>query len=402
MAAITPMHLCHYNMGNVSTWLQVICEIINLEKNVHGLIGIVRASSSEALVHQAVCNLADLSMSCSGNDFAAIIRHKDGVLAIAVAVLEAYLPGLKQTEISETTATSVAVAARQQPSAAAQHSADGSSASTEAAIAAADDQNSGAAALPSPVSCRFAEKPPQPNCTAGPVMEQARIPKSASSSVKVWGQEMLQACRRLFAACLERSRRCEGLSQQRAPKGGFWGTLSPSYLLLIERSLQSVDTAHTGIAGALQPPLATEEVESRANTGGKSNGSISNRNEGLNPATSSLTDASATSEAGESNPQPAADSAPSGTHLLKGEKRNAASDLASQQPAMMITNDAAIQPPQIPEYDEDGLRVVFDSGPKPQVQKVRDEWKAVPLREKIEWHQTATEVHVTIKAPKGE
>ncbi|GLC42114.1 hypothetical protein PLESTM_001292900 [Pleodorina starrii] len=53
------------------------------------------------------------------------------------------------------------------------------------------------------------------------------------------------------------------------------------------------------------------------------------------------------------------------------------------------------------EYDEDGLRTVWDSGPKPEVAAARAAWAAVPLRERVRWSQTSTDVYVTIRLPPG-
>ena len=52
-------------------------------------------------------------------------------------------------------------------------------------------------------------------------------------------------------------------------------------------------------------------------------------------------------------------------------------------------------------YDRDGLRVVWDSGPKPEVRAARSAWKALALSECVSWSQTSDEVNAWIKIPKG-
>ncbi len=53
------------------------------------------------------------------------------------------------------------------------------------------------------------------------------------------------------------------------------------------------------------------------------------------------------------------------------------------------------------EYDEDGLRTVWDSGPARHVAAARAAWRDVPLRERVAWTQTSTDVTVTLTLPPG-
>lgn len=53
------------------------------------------------------------------------------------------------------------------------------------------------------------------------------------------------------------------------------------------------------------------------------------------------------------------------------------------------------------EYDEDGLRTVWDSGPARHVAAARAAWRDVPLRERVSWTQTSTDVTVTLTLPPG-
>ncbi|KAG2483923.1 hypothetical protein HYH03_017244 [Edaphochlamys debaryana] len=52
-------------------------------------------------------------------------------------------------------------------------------------------------------------------------------------------------------------------------------------------------------------------------------------------------------------------------------------------------------------YDEDGLRTVWDSGPRPAVAAARAAWSARPLRERVAWSQSSTEVFATLQLPPG-
>ena len=52
-------------------------------------------------------------------------------------------------------------------------------------------------------------------------------------------------------------------------------------------------------------------------------------------------------------------------------------------------------------YDEDGIRVVFDSGPSETTKAHRAAWKAQSLNDKIRWTQTTEDVLVWITLPKG-
>lgn len=53
-------------------------------------------------------------------------------------------------------------------------------------------------------------------------------------------------------------------------------------------------------------------------------------------------------------------------------------------------------------YDEDGLRTVYSSGPTAAVAAARASWTAVPLRQRVTWSQTSTDVTITIKLPPGQ
>ena len=53
-------------------------------------------------------------------------------------------------------------------------------------------------------------------------------------------------------------------------------------------------------------------------------------------------------------------------------------------------------------YDEDGLRVVFDSCPKGPVREWRRQWREKSLRDIVRWNQTSTDVHIWIEVPKGD
>ncbi|PNH03506.1 hypothetical protein TSOC_010430 [Tetrabaena socialis] len=53
------------------------------------------------------------------------------------------------------------------------------------------------------------------------------------------------------------------------------------------------------------------------------------------------------------------------------------------------------------QYDEDGLRTVWDSGPRAEVAATRAQWAEVPLRERVSWVQTSTDVYVTVRLPPG-
>eukprot|EP00198_Chlamydomonas_reinhardtii_P001113 XP_001690448.1 predicted protein [Chlamydomonas reinhardtii] len=59
------------------------------------------------------------------------------------------------------------------------------------------------------------------------------------------------------------------------------------------------------------------------------------------------------------------------------------------------------QEPDQDQYDEDGLRVVWDSGPAPGLAAARSAWAARPLRERLTWSQTSTELFVNIVLPQG-
>ncbi len=59
------------------------------------------------------------------------------------------------------------------------------------------------------------------------------------------------------------------------------------------------------------------------------------------------------------------------------------------------------EPQDAQQYDEDGLRVVWDSGPPPALAAARSAWAARPLRERVSWSQTSTELFVNVELPKG-
>ena len=53
------------------------------------------------------------------------------------------------------------------------------------------------------------------------------------------------------------------------------------------------------------------------------------------------------------------------------------------------------------KYDEDGLRVKWDSAPSALVRDLRADWLNMDLKEKISWTQGGEEVHVLVKVPPG-
>jgi hypothetical protein len=54
------------------------------------------------------------------------------------------------------------------------------------------------------------------------------------------------------------------------------------------------------------------------------------------------------------------------------------------------------------ERDEDGLRVVWDSGPSEALRAARAAWRAVPLGELVSWQQSSGDLEVTFLLPPGE
>ena len=53
------------------------------------------------------------------------------------------------------------------------------------------------------------------------------------------------------------------------------------------------------------------------------------------------------------------------------------------------------------EFDEDGLRTVWDSAPEAGRRKARAAWANLDHRAKLRWTQTSTDVHAFIKVPAG-
>eukprot|EP01023_Acetabularia_acetabulum_P000455 TRINITY_DN10175_c0_g1_i1.p1 TRINITY_DN10175_c0_g1~~TRINITY_DN10175_c0_g1_i1.p1 ORF type:complete len:341 (+),score=52.95 TRINITY_DN10175_c0_g1_i1:78-1100(+) len=53
------------------------------------------------------------------------------------------------------------------------------------------------------------------------------------------------------------------------------------------------------------------------------------------------------------------------------------------------------------QYDESGVREVFDSSADPEIRKLRNDWLAIPLRDKIRWNQSQNEVYVSFDLPSG-
>ena len=75
---------------------------------------------------------------------------------------------------------------------------------------------------------------------------------------------------------------------------------------------------------------------------------------------------------------------------------------AGSKPPARQSEDGGAATAAAQQYDEDGLCVVWDSAPRPEVRAARSAWRAVPLGERISWTQTSDEVNVYIKLPKGE
>jgi hypothetical protein len=52
--------------------------------------------------------------------------------------------------------------------------------------------------------------------------------------------------------------------------------------------------------------------------------------------------------------------------------------------------------------DEDGVRVVWDSRPSPQVAAARSRWRSLKPEDMLQWTQTSSDVQVTIALPEGQ
>ncbi|GBF95290.1 hypothetical protein Rsub_08321 [Raphidocelis subcapitata] len=184
--------------------------------------------------------------------------------------------------------------------------------------------------------------------------------------------QLLEACGQLLLASLDRSRRAAGLPRAAAPRSGFWRALPPAAVLRLEERISRprwLATRPTTAAGAEcaggAPPAAPDPAAAAvAALGGSPPVQCDPK--------SSHRDTAAPDKAGSAS----------------GSKRDPASD-----GARAVASDDA--------YDEDGLRVAWDSGPGPEARAARAAWRAVPLARLVAWQQSSRDVEVHFTLPPG-
>lgn len=212
---------------------------------------------------------------------------------------------------------------------------------------------------------------------------------------------LLRSFAALFVACLARARQWCGVSRRSAPKGGCWDAIGAAEVLDLERCLDSAaassmpqNQCRGDEAQASSDATGTEALQPPAAMRGQQ------REEASPTATS---EAKKGTGSRLSSPQPAVK--PAATQPAPPPAPGSASAGRPAKPAQIPQTQPAEADgkPAFPdaEYDEDGLRLVYDSAPKPEVAAARAAWKALPLGERVSWHQTLYEVHVEISVPKG-
>ncbi|GMH32670.1 hypothetical protein BSKO_00504 [Bryopsis sp. KO-2023] len=159
---------------------------------------------------------------------------------------------------------------------------------------------------------------------------------------------LLKPASQVFLACLERSRQMQGVEAPAMPRKEFWSTYSKNTFTVIENKAKSWIEG----AGSVITEISSNSTNSTAT-------------EKVIPQTKSIKKSPPTT----TNPS---------KECNKGNEENL-----------------------VEEYDEDGLRLVFDSAPRGQVKTWRQEWKSMALRDKVTWTQTSTDIMIWIKVPKG-
>ncbi len=182
--------------------------------------------------------------------------------------------------------------------------------------------------------------------------------------------QLMRAAGQVLLAALERARQAGGLKGRQVPRGGHWGAISPLQLLQLEDRCKAGWPACAAAGRAADAPAA-------AASGSSAGGS----------ATAAASPSSSTVPSSASGGKRASSRAATGSSTHAAWASKAHSTQQQQQGA---------------EYDEDGLRVVWASAPAEEVLAARRAWQAVPLRERLTWHQTSSEVHVSLRLPAGE
>ena len=270
-------------------------------------------------------------------------------------------------------------------------------------------------------------------------------PAEMPSSLK---QEARTAARQLLVGSLERACRMGRVAPGHTPGWGFWASLDPSTLqqLLAQpvagatgapnppRTIAASSTASAGATPEPQQQSATGPAGAvRRNTpqvmGASGSSSSSSSSKPCSKASGSRNQGAVVEALGYDEDGVSAvctlhgmvhtparsrtiHTVPSALLQLQGSSKLGwalFTRLPTSRPSLLPTTSCHGSGP-LPKLNDSTcdanlpcralqLRTVWDSRPKPAVAAARAAWKAVPLRERVSWSQTSTDVTVTLLLP---
>eukprot|EP00963_Diacronema_lutheri_P012210 scaffold1671_cov344-Pavlova_lutheri.AAC.39 len=223
-----------------------------------------------------------------------------------------------------------------------------------------------------------------------------------------------KAAEDVFIRTLERARSCQSLPRAKCPQGGGWDKAGPALILELEAKILGLEV----------PRPAPKKVTERAAAGSR----VHSDQRQQTPPSSKETPSTLHSKGQEQGDahQTSKDrlvrkgflggrSRRSGRGIVQPSQAKHALDLKKVVKPIgpVHPQDGAIpawlQDAEKPEgnkketegYDEDGLKVVYDSAPSLPEREKRKKWTDIPLKDKFRWTQTSVELVVYVKMPEG-
>eukprot|EP00879_Flechtneria_rotunda_P012144 GHRR01012684.1.p1 GENE.GHRR01012684.1~~GHRR01012684.1.p1 ORF type:complete len:1253 (+),score=503.45 GHRR01012684.1:202-3960(+) len=212
-----------------------------------------------------------------------------------------------------------------------------------------------------------------------------------------WQQEqrpLLDSCKQVFLAALGRSRQMQQLTRLEVPKGGLWSKLGGNLVRQLETTALNPGLTYT-VAGKAAPLLKHNSVAPHACA------SSCNINVPANTATRPA--ASTNSGSNRSSNGSKGGNSGSGQRRTSSKRRVGVAAPAGVAHSSLVTVavDGSSNNSVYSEYDEDGLRVVWSSGPSAAEVAARETWKHLSLTELLSWTQSSMDLDVRLLLPAG-
>ena len=238
--------------------------------------------------------------------------------------------------------------------------------------------------------------------------DQVKLSKDMDSS------RFQKAAEDVFIRTLERARSCQSLPSKKCPQGGGWDTVGPTLVLELEAKTLGLElpspvptkverstAAGRRVSFDRQPqePRPSVEVQGKAGSKGQ------RQDKEIQASDDKLVKkgffGGRTRRSGKGVVQT--------TRTRQAlDPKPAAKPMAvvhPQEGAVPAWLEDAEKPKadqkEREDYDEDGLKVVYDSAPSLPEREKRQKWVSIPLKNKFRWTQTSAELVVYVKMPEG-